>query len=222
MTSGPQGASAKLDPSIAAKIRQLLDQQDDPDFVRECVWRFVDYAKEICSQAKRAALGVVLIVFAFELLNRGLISEASITNFKLSELGFLLPILPVLASYLLLRIALLEREYDIFQDIYLELTRQALPGFWKSDLDVLLWPNMNPTIGQIPKSFIGRGRSLIMLGSNFEGAIIMALPVVFLVHAYTELFEDNGFHSAPVWVSFALSAGLQVMAFLNMIVKSRS
>src|SRR5687767_757561 len=91
---------------IAVKIDQFLTSDETTaEFARELLWRVCDIVTDVNRVARRKAVVMMSLLIVFELLNRGLINEASLGGIRLAQLDFLRTLVPLAVGYVLLQMA---------------------------------------------------------------------------------------------------------------------
>src|ERR1700722_10374485 len=111
----------------------LSGEKKDPDFIKQCFW---ELKAECDSYAKSIARWRILSFTAaclFELLNRRLIGEVSLSGIKVIRLSFLLYIIPPAVTVSLLTIATLNIEQNMYIKTLREFSRQQFPALYRSE-----------------------------------------------------------------------------------------
>lgn len=192
----------------------LSSPEADSDFRIQYLWRLIDEITECGKKMTRwVVLSIVLICF-FELLNRNLISEASISGIKISHFTFLLYAIPPLVAFIMLTFLALATEQDIFDKTIRELAKAHFSDLQRTDLIELLYADLSVFGNLIPKSLLSnkRNRGLNTYFVVQAGTFLLLYPI-FELYAYTQLFKHSGLTNVTAIASAIISAFLSVIAF---------
>jgi hypothetical protein len=203
MTTKP-GELAPVEQAIGSLKNQ---SRKSPELAREAFWRLLDRIKEYHDRVKRSLALMILFALAFELLNRGLISEASVAGIKLTELESLRLAIPVAIGYVFFSAMSAIRDRLVVTSAYARASQALYPDFHESAIDAVLAPAGLIT-SIFPWVYVpDRTRTLGGIFSVIEHFTVeLILPVGFFVYAVTQLFSQGGVASLGVWVSTILTA----------------
>ena len=115
---------SRYEPSVKSL---LSSTPKDSDFIKQCFWNL---KTEYDAYGKKIALWSVLVVTficLFELLNRKLVGQVSISGIEISRLSFLLYILPPLVALSGLNLAAFNVEENIYIGVLKEFALQEFP-----------------------------------------------------------------------------------------------
>jgi hypothetical protein len=192
--------------SAASHVRTFLEAKETtPDLLRETMWRIVEIIREILRSQRRAAILLVAFAFAFELLNRSLVTEASLAGIKLSRIEFLAILTPVAISYLYLRFAALGRDLGAYSFVLYHVTNGKFPGLNESHLDRMIIYIGGPTIAPLPALYAPHYRRVAVVTGLLELALYNLLPLLFTAYAFWQLFSAHGPKDLLVWLSLTIS-----------------
>jgi hypothetical protein len=189
-----QDREAGTRPTVADHVKHFLDDvASTSEMKRELLWRLLDAVKEVQKAIKRDLILLAILVFAFELINRKLVGEASAAGIKLSKLEFLRYVIPVALAYIFLRIMITSQHGGALKDAYLRFSEGSFPGLRRSALDVLLAPGPLPLSAQTPDEYLsGKFVKVLNLIDLTESVLfVYVLPVGFTVYAATQLFRSS-------------------------------
>jgi hypothetical protein len=190
----------------ASHARIFLEARETtPELLRETMWRLVDIVREILRSQRRTAILLVAFSFAFELLNRSLVTEASLAGIKLSRIEFLATLTPVAISYAYLRFAALARDLGAYMSVLHHLITGKFPGLYESHLDRMIIYLGGPTIAPLPVTYAPHYRRVAAVASVSELSLYNLLPLLFTAYAFWQLFSAHGPRDPLVWISLIIS-----------------
>jgi hypothetical protein len=193
-----------------------LTKDSTPEFLREFLWRLVDTINNLNKAVRRDLITIVILTCVAELLNRGLISEASAAGIKLAKLGFLGYVLPVAIAYLLFRAASLGRDSDILISVHDALANSAFPGYSRSDLNTLLILTDAPDTKSPSKSFLTpRAYSLANFIYISEALLFLFGTTAICAYFILRLFVSTASPHVGAWVSGAITAIFLALTYLT-------
>jgi hypothetical protein len=214
MSTPGQGTGASR---YQRSIESLLSPpKENREFIIQCFWElkteFDAYGKKI---ARWAVLGVAFICL-FELINRKLVGQASISGVTISNLRFLLYILPPLVALSSLNLATFNVEQNIYRDVLGELAQQRFPELLKSQV-LNLFLSQQGTFGAfMADSFSEPSISgTLKFSRSLQVGIVPACFLVFEIYAYFQLFmhsRSSDVLLAVIIGSLVLSAFMIVLA----------
>ena len=146
-----------------------------------------------------------MVTFAFELLNRSLVTEASMAGIKLTRIEFLAILIPAATSYQYLRFAALARDLGAYHSVFYLITNGKFSGLWSSDLDRMILHLGGPTTTQLPAVYAPHQRRLAVGASLTELTLYNILPLLFAGYAFWQLFSAHGPSDPLVWLSLIVS-----------------
>jgi hypothetical protein len=191
----------------------LLGEKTDPDFIKQCFW---ELKAECDSYAKRIARWRILgftAVCLFELLNRRLIGEVSLSGIEVIHLSFLLYIIPPAVTVSLLTIATLNIEQDIYIRTLREFSRQQFPALYRSEFIKFFIAQQGILGGNFPRSSMESRTNLGMeLSRAGQGILLPIAYLAFEFYAYLQLFTHTGRDDIPAVISLCASVILLTLA----------
>jgi hypothetical protein len=199
--------------SVASEVRKFVEAKETtPDLLRETLWRFVDLARDTLKSQRRVAILLVALAFAFELLNRSLVNEASLAGIKLSRPGFLATLTPAAISYLYLRFASSGRDLNVYLSVVYCITSHRFLGLNESRLDSMVVAVGGPTLTLLPRTYAPHWRRMTAGMPLSELAVYNFLPFGFVIYAFWQLFTRHGTGDPLIWASLIASTVLLVTA----------
>jgi hypothetical protein len=166
---------------------------------------------------KRSALLILAAITGFELLRRGLVGEVSISSIKLARLSFLQPVLVTLSAYLFLRLWQHVRLVDLTSRAYWRLSKRSSSALYDSDLELLTTPHHNPMMESVPAAFLGRRSDsrFEYLSRMLQALLVTAVPLIFWVYAYWQLFLLRSPRDLWTWASLVATVVLIASALAS-------
>lgn len=216
-----QRIASELAP-VEQAIQSFKDQAiDSPELAREAFWRLLDNIKASHNRVKRSFALTAFFALAFELLNRGLVSEASVGGVKLVKLEPLKFVVPIAIGFLFFNAMSAIRDRNVVSSLYGRVSEAVYPDLHESGIDAALAPAGLLT-SIFPDVYVSdRTRGLAAAFSTFEHvAVAILLPVGFFIYTTVQLFSQSGVASLGAWVSAVLTAiliaaGLAIMLIMQ-------
>jgi hypothetical protein len=150
------------------------------------------------------------VAAGFELLNRNMLAEFSVTGAKFTDVDFLRTLAPAVVAYLLLRFAVLARELGINHSVFSHLTCQYFYGLHGSEIDRVLAVVGGPAVSRPPPAFTPKGRLLGDSAMTVQTIISVVAPCVFIVYAFCQLLMKS---PANILTWLAMAATLVCLFF---------
>jgi hypothetical protein len=164
-----------------------------PELKEALLWRLVDATAAHLHRMRRWMLVGVVAGLCFELLNRKLVGEVTVSFAKLSAVGFLRPVMPVvvaaafaaqMASYLEYRVA--STVCDLYGD-------QAFESLRESALLEMFGPDLISYTGRSASSYAPDVASLSSkIAGGVQTWVVLVGPLLFTGYAFTQLFRSPG------------------------------
>jgi hypothetical protein len=178
----------------------------NPDLVERCFWELKSAYDSYGKRFTRWAVFGVAFVCVFELINRRLVSKASISGIDLSHLDFLLYVMPPLIALSFFNLATLNLEQNIFGGILAELAKQRFTGLSESKILDLLISQQGTFSASLPESIVSPKVSRANL-INLIIFVLFALGcyVAFEIYAYIELFTHRQTSTVATTISLIVT-----------------
>jgi len=211
MTKEDDVASSR-DTEIGKRVAALLESPDStPELEREILWRLLDTIKGVSHSQRRIVVAIVGVAAGFELLNRNLVREFSVTGVKITDLAFLRIVAPVAMAYLLFRFAVLARDVGVNLAIVAHLTCQRFYGLYITDMDRVLVALAGPAGGRPPPAYTPKWRGLGDIAVLFQIFMASAGTLLFIPYAFWQLHIRGGFEPLA-WIALGVAAVCIVLA----------
>jgi hypothetical protein len=207
--------------TLYSRVDLFLEaERNNPELLRDTLWRMIDINREITRTQKRTGLAMAGAAIAFELLNRGLVGEASFGGIKVSQVEFLTSLAPLAVSYCFLRFIVLSRDLGVYRAIVVRITSRAFPGLYTSDFDRML-PYAylgGSTVTWLPVGYSFHLKRIWIVAALLEAAVFILTPAIFLIYAYWQLFSSGptdilvwlSLIGAVLFLSFSLTFGIAI------------
>lgn len=202
------------------RIDEFFKNKDvDREDMRIFIGRLLDIANGIGRKASRSIAISMLLVGAFFLFSNAKLTEAELLGVKVQDFTFFRLALPVASLFFLLRFLMLMEAFRIHESMYHRIMERYWPECNSSDMDTLLLVWDGPVSVMRGHDFYLTGfpvklRDVIGLT---EIVIGLALPLLFAIYAYWNLFSDSKISVIATSVSLVFSAVLCVTSALHLV-----
>jgi hypothetical protein len=177
------------------------------------VWR------DVSAAISRNSWFVVLLIAAYELAGRGIISKLNAGPVVIEHLKYLRVFVPTIVSYILYEQILLIQRWVESEAVHRYLMRQLVPKVEEEGFDSLLAPRL-PALSNLVQSHSSlaetRSRNIRGLAQYGLALFMLSLVPLFDFVALTELWSQIG-RSAVYWINVALTAGLVTLAMVVLV-----
>ncbi len=195
----------------------LENSKENSDFIERCFWelkgKFDDYGKRM---SKWIIFGLALVCI-FELLNRHLVSKASISGIDISRLDFLLYAIPPAVAFSFLNLATFNLEQNIYGAMVSELAKQHFSGLNKSSITSLLLSQQGLFPANLPKALVSARAELAnQLNLSVQFLFVPICYTSFEIHAYIELFGHSRTSRIGAVISLIITACLFTIAVMSL------
>jgi hypothetical protein len=199
--------------NVGSLVQRFLSAEETTPGMKEaCLWRLSDQLTTIAAAERRHTISIGLAMLVFELLNRSLVREASVVGVKISDFGFLQPLLPVAVAFLYLRLMILNRDQEVYTSVYYAVAQQGFPGLYASQIDRLFTSISGYVVSVLPGPFMSRGkRRISFITLMVELLLTITLPLAFCIYAYWQLFTRKAIAGG-----FVLVTAVPTLVFLTL------
>ncbi len=224
-------ATIKLVPVDKSSQRTLSNTKDKTNLAKSVALAFNNqkaksYANESLSairsnwqkaeEAVRSAiLFLVLLVLAFELLEKSAVKEANIGPFKLGDLSFIQKFIPVLIAYYFYYICNLTLMLANYRIIHETILKKIYPTLEKNSIGKFLGPPYLSIFGDL--TFVPSKSPLYSLIDKLQRIFIIIVlfgSILFEIYAFQSLFVLFGLSDILIWISLFISLVLLLRGFL--------
>jgi len=206
------GKLTPVEQAVKAFEEQALKS---PELAREAFWRLLDNIKEFQKRVNRSFVLMAVFALVFELLNRRLVSEASVGGLRLTELESLSFVLPVAIGFEVFYAMSAIRDRNVMIGAYGRLSVAIYPKLDESRINALLVTPSGFITPSLPGVHINdRAFRLASFLSTFEYVVFgFLLPIGLPAYVLVQLFRHGGFAVLEVWVSAVLTSIFIVVGF---------
>jgi hypothetical protein len=206
------GKLTPVEQAVKAFEEQALES---PELAREAYWRLLDNTKEFQKRVNRSFVLMAVFALAFELLNRGLVTDVSVGGLRLTRLESLNFVLPIAIGFEFFSAISAIRDRNVMMGAYARLSVDIYPNLHDSFINALLITPSGFITSIFPYVYINdRAGRLTSFLSAFEYVVFcFALPIGLLAYILIQLFRDGGFAVLAVWVSAVLTSMFIVIGF---------
>lgn len=191
----------------------LSGEKTDPDFIKQCFWELKAECDSSWKKILRWAIIGLSAICLFELLNRSLVGEFTLSGIKVVHLSFLLYIIPPVVAVSLLNVATFNIEQNIYIRTLREFARQQFPSLHESQLLEFFFAHQGTPGTYFPSTLV---ESRVEISVAFSQAgqfyLVPIAYVAFELYAYFQLFMHVGRNNLPVIISLCVSAILLALA----------
>jgi hypothetical protein len=198
---------------IEQAIRSFEEQAlESPELAREAFWRLLDNIKHFQTSAMRSLALMVFFALVFELLDLGLISEASIGAIKLAKLETLRFVLPIAIAYKYFTAMSAIRDRNVTANAYVRISDAVYYRLHASGIDSLLSVPSGLVTTIFPFVYVdNRSRRLASTLSTVEHVLAgFLLPIFLSVYAVVQVFRQDGASAWQTWFSCTATALLLI------------
>lgn len=212
---------APVDQAIKSFEAQAMKS---PELAREAFWRLLDNIRHFQNSAMRSFTLMIFFALAFELLNRGLVSEASVGAVKLAKLDTLKFIFPVAIGYKYFTAVSAVRDRNIMASAYVRVSDAVYPKLHDSGIDSLLSVPSGLVTSLFPWVYVDdTSARLVAILSALEHAVAaLVLPVALPAYTLVQVFRQDGADSWQAWTSLVLTVTTVVAGLAVMYIQSRA
>lgn len=209
---------AKLTPveqAVAAFEAQALKS---PELARETFWRLLDNIKECQRRVNRSLILMAVFALLFELLNRGLVSEASVGGLRLTGLESLIFVPPIAIGFEIFYAMSAIRDRNVMISAYGRLSSAIYPDLNESHVDALLVTPSGFVTPNFPSVFINARafRLSAILGASEYVMFGLVLPIALPAYTIAQLYGHYGIGAWQSWISAVLTSAFVVIGFATL------
>jgi hypothetical protein len=206
------GKLTPVEQAVKAFEEQALES---PELAREAYWRLLDNTKEFQKRVNRSFVLMAVFALAFELLNRGLVTEVSVGGLRLTRLESLDFVLPIAIGFEIFSAMSAIRDRNVMMGAYARLSVAIYPNLHDSFINALLITPSGFITSIFPYVYINdRAGRLTSFLSAFEYVVFgFLLPIGLPAYILTQLFRHGGFDAWEAWVSAVLTSMFIVIGF---------
>ena len=191
----------------------LKNSEGNSDFVERCFWELKNSYDSYGKKMSRWIIFGLAFACVFELLNRHLVSKASISGIDITRLDFLLYLLPPLVAFAFLNLVTFNLEQNVYDRLLGEFARQRFPGLNKSNIMDLFISQQGLFPSYLPKGLVSaRAGVANQLNLAVQFFSIPVCYIAFEIYAYIQLFTHSQTSVAGAVLSLIGTACLSAIA----------
>jgi hypothetical protein len=193
--------------NISKRIKTALDAGINQEFFNEYLENILENSHRVDEKYYRSILMLILAMASFELFTRGLIAEANIGFFKITDISLLHKYTPIVIAYF------------IFTSNSLSYLRESLGIAYREGLRILHAPMVDNALWLLlaPSSPIlafqlalTNKKNLLTKAAELIVIIILGLglsfvPLFFEIYAFYRCFSLFGVYDFHIWISVIIS-----------------
>jgi hypothetical protein len=202
-------------------VRRAFDDDNSPEYANSFLAEALTSWRDCEKSINRTTALLVLACAAAELILRGATSELSIAGVRVTELGLLYYVLPVVIAYLYSSLMALAAESSMNEVAFRAVFRALHGRLAEVSLERLLYPaNMTFFAGdRLRHGFREktRLRKLVDLSSSARPSVLILLPLLYEVLLLIRLFDRLGVADVLLWLASGLSVAMLAVGLVGVL-----